>query len=125
MTASDLLRHNLGPASALLDDPAAADLDWDPPAAVLAALAERTGAGLGELRRMTIAGWVPWLLDTLDAAAARRRSTPTSAALGAAGPRRSREQRRPPVAALATDGRRTRRAASARRARPIRTAGRL
>jgi hypothetical protein len=62
----DLLRHNLGQASALADDPAAADLDWDPPAAVLAALDERTGAGVGELRRMTIAGWVPWLLDTLD-----------------------------------------------------------
>jgi hypothetical protein len=70
----DLLRHNLGPASALLDDPAAADLDWDPPAAVLAALDERTGAGLGKLRRMTIAGWVPWLLDTLDDGG-RERST--------------------------------------------------
>jgi len=66
LPARDLLRYNLGPASALLDDPAAADLDWDPPAAVLAALDERTGAGLGELRRMTIAGWVPWLLDTLE-----------------------------------------------------------
>ena len=62
----DLLRHDLGQASVLADDPAAADLDWDPPAAVLAALDERTGAGLGELRRMTIAGWVPWLLDTLE-----------------------------------------------------------
>jgi hypothetical protein len=62
----DLLRHNLGPASALPGDPAAADLDWDPPAAVLAALDERTGAGLPELQRMTIAGWVPWLLDTLE-----------------------------------------------------------
>ena len=66
LPVQDLLRHNLGQASALADDPAAADLDWDPPAAVLAALDERTGAGLGELRRMTMAGWVPWLLDTLD-----------------------------------------------------------
>src|SRR5207302_197897 len=57
---------NLGPASALADDPVAADLDWDPPAAVLTALDERTGAGPGELRRMTIAGCVPWLLDTRE-----------------------------------------------------------
>lgn len=47
-------------------DPGSADLDWDPPAAVLAALAERTGTGLAELRQMTIAGWVPWLLDSHD-----------------------------------------------------------
>jgi TniQ len=32
LPVQDLLRHNLGLASALADDPAAADLDWDPPA---------------------------------------------------------------------------------------------
>lgn len=42
------------------------DLDWDPPREVLAALAERTGLGLHELVPMTMAGWVPWLTDTLD-----------------------------------------------------------
>ncbi len=62
-----LLRHNLGTASALLDDAAVGDLDWDPPLALLAALAERTGTEPGELRPMTIGGWVPWLADTLDA----------------------------------------------------------
>jgi hypothetical protein len=62
-----LLRHNLGTASALLDDVAVGDLDWDPPLALLAALAERTGTEPGELRLMTIGGWVPWLADTLDA----------------------------------------------------------
>jgi hypothetical protein len=67
MTARELLRNNLGPASALLDDPAVTDLDWDPPFALLEALAERTGTGAGELRLMTVAGWVPWLADTLDA----------------------------------------------------------
>jgi hypothetical protein len=67
MPARELLRRNLGPASALLDDPAAADLDWDPPLALLEALAERTGTGVGELRLMTVGGWVPWLADTLDA----------------------------------------------------------
>jgi len=66
MTAGQMLRHNLGEASALLDDPRAADLDFDPPAAILQALAERTGADPGELRMTTIAGWVPWLADTLD-----------------------------------------------------------
>jgi hypothetical protein len=43
-----------------------ADLDVDPPAQLLEALAERTGTSIGDLRMMTIAGWVPWLLDALD-----------------------------------------------------------
>ncbi len=67
LPARQLLRHNLGTASALLDDPAAADLDWDPPLALLEALAEGTGTEAGELRLMTVGGWVPWLVDTLDA----------------------------------------------------------
>jgi hypothetical protein len=62
------MRHNLGAASALADGLTAEDLDWDPPAAVLLALGERTAVTVGELQVMTIAGWVPWLLDTLDAA---------------------------------------------------------
>lgn len=66
MPAAQLLRYNLGPAAALLNDPDADDLDFDPPAPILAALAELTGVELGELRLMTIAGWVPWLADTLD-----------------------------------------------------------
>ncbi|MEV1005654.1 TniQ family protein [Nonomuraea sp. NPDC050202] len=66
LSPRQLLQHNLGPASALLDDPAADDLDWDPPGAILHALAERTGTPVGRLRRMTIGGWVPWLADTLD-----------------------------------------------------------
>lgn len=67
LSVKDLVRHNLGPASTLLEDPDPVELDWDPPAAVLAALAERTGVPVGELRRMTLGGWVPWLTDTLDA----------------------------------------------------------
>ena len=66
MPASHLLRHHLGDASALLDRPAAGDLDFDPPAEILEALAERTGIDLGVVRMTTIAGWVPWLADTLD-----------------------------------------------------------
>ena len=68
LSTAQLLRHNLGPASALLEGRAFADLDWDPPVPVLEALAERTGTSLGELRMMTIAGWRPWLADSLDPA---------------------------------------------------------
>jgi hypothetical protein len=35
------------------------------PAAMLAALAERTGVEVAQLRAMTLAGWEPWLFDTL------------------------------------------------------------
>ena len=56
MTSGYLLRHSLGEASALLDDPRAADLDFDPPAGILQALAERTGTDLGVVRQTTIAG---------------------------------------------------------------------
>lgn len=41
------------------------DFDRDPPAALLSALAERTGVELARLRAMTLVGWQPWLFDTL------------------------------------------------------------
>lgn len=66
LTAVDLLHHNLGSASFALAARGGLDLDWHPPRDVLAALAGRTGLGLYELVPMTMAGWVPWLLDTLD-----------------------------------------------------------
>ena len=66
MPASHLLRHHLGDASALLDRPEAGDLDFDPPPEILEALAGRTGIDLDVVRMTTIAGWVPWLADTLD-----------------------------------------------------------
>lgn len=72
LSAGDLLRHNLDAASALLDDPSPDEVDWDPPSAVLAALGERTGVPPGEMRLMTMAGWVPWLTDTLDVGGARQ-----------------------------------------------------
>lgn len=68
LSAADLLRHNLGPASFEIGDRDSGDLDWNPPTAVLAALHERTGVPLGQLRQMTITGWVPWLLDSIDPA---------------------------------------------------------
>lgn len=64
----DLLRHGLGGTGTAALVVPGMDLDWDPPPALLAALAESTGVPLGELATMTIAGWVPWLTDTLDAA---------------------------------------------------------
>lgn len=91
MTAGYLLRHNLGEASALLDDPRAADLDFDPPAGILQALAERTGTDLGVVRQTTIAGWMPWLAGTLDPAAGQEafqdyvRQSPVLLAPGEAG----------------------------------------
>jgi hypothetical protein len=39
----DLLRYDLAPAAGLADVPAPADLDWDPPATMLEALASGTG----------------------------------------------------------------------------------
>jgi TniQ len=66
MPASHLLLHHLGEASVLLDRPEADDLDFDPPGEILEALAGRTGTELGVVRMTTIAGWVPWLADTLD-----------------------------------------------------------
>jgi len=68
LSVEELLGHNLGSASFEVGDCNAGDLDRDPPAAVLAALHERTGVPLGQLRRMTVAGWVPWLLDSIDPA---------------------------------------------------------
>jgi hypothetical protein len=69
LSAADLLRHNLGSASLTLPGREDLDLDWDPPREILAALSERTGLQLHELLPMTMAGWVPWLIDTLDPAA--------------------------------------------------------
>jgi hypothetical protein len=66
MTPGQLVRHNLGPASFELGDQNPSDLDMEPPPGMLEALQERTGVPRDQLARMTIAGWVPWLLDTLD-----------------------------------------------------------
>jgi hypothetical protein len=62
----DLLRYNLGLASLDLGRRPVGDLDLDPPAGVLEALHERTGVPRQRLREMTIAGWVPWLLDSVQ-----------------------------------------------------------
>jgi hypothetical protein len=59
LTVKDLLTCNIGQPGIMAPE----IIDRDPPAEMLAALAERTGTDLAQLRAMTLAGWVPWLLD--------------------------------------------------------------
>ncbi|WP_143832057.1 TniQ family protein [Nocardiopsis sp. CNR-923] len=61
MPVRDLLTRNLGLVDLWVPD----DLDYDPPQAMLAALAERTGVDLAQLKAMTWVGWQPWLFDML------------------------------------------------------------
>lgn len=61
LSVHDLLTHNLD----LVGVTVPAMLDSDPPAALLAALAERTGLPPARLQAMTLAGQVPWLVDAL------------------------------------------------------------
>lgn len=67
LSVLELLGHNLGAPIDIRTprDLARLNLDLDPPGWVLAALHERTGVDEQDLRRMTIAGWVPWLLDDI------------------------------------------------------------
>jgi hypothetical protein len=63
LSVKDLLTRNLD----LVDEnPRLADLDYETPRRVLAALAERTGVELTRLTSMTLAGWAPWLFDSLS-----------------------------------------------------------
>jgi hypothetical protein len=63
----------VGPRNLELAQPYPAyQLDVDPPPAVLAALAERTGVPVDRLQAMTLAGWVPCLVDELPPVTARR-----------------------------------------------------
>ncbi len=59
MDVHELLAHDLGHCQ--LDD-----LDIAPPSSLLMVLAQRSGVELERLREMSLAGWVPWLLDSLD-----------------------------------------------------------
>ena len=65
LSVEELIRHNLAP-DLDLPDHHTSTLDLNPPAVVLPALTARTGVPLDQLRQMTIAGQVPWLLDTLE-----------------------------------------------------------
>jgi hypothetical protein len=59
MDVHELLEHDLGHSQ--VDD-----LDTAPPLALLTMLSQRSGIELDRLRSMSLAGWVPWLLDSLD-----------------------------------------------------------
>jgi len=61
MTVAELLEHGLGH-----DPQAERDLDADPPPRLLAAIGQRTNIAASRLREMTLAGWTPWLLDSLQ-----------------------------------------------------------
>ncbi len=54
-----LLEHDLG-------HDCLNDLDSSPPETLLSLLAQRSGIELDRLRCMSLAGWVPWLFDSLD-----------------------------------------------------------
>ncbi len=55
-----LLEHGLGHRE--LSDP---ELDLNPPTDLLEELAKRTGLDQHRVIAMTMAGWVPWLFDSL------------------------------------------------------------
>ncbi len=59
MDVHELLVHDLG-----YNQPD--DLDTAPPSSLLSALSHRSGIELERLRGMSLVGWVPWLLDSLD-----------------------------------------------------------
>ncbi len=59
MSADDLLAYELGCGQG-------DELDTAPSMALLQLLAQRSGIELDRLRCMSLAGWVPWLLDSLD-----------------------------------------------------------
>ena len=65
MDLDQLVRHDLTPPGA--PAPKSTDsLNLYAPAALITALAVRTGVPTEQVHRMTIAGWVPWLLDSLE-----------------------------------------------------------
>lgn len=59
MDVHELLQHDLGHSQT-------DDLDTSPPLQLLTTLTQRSGIGLDRLRRMSLAGLTPWLLDSLD-----------------------------------------------------------
>lgn len=63
MTPDTLIRHSLTPPGAeALKDPMAG-IDSAPPEAIQRTLAERTAVPWDRIRRMTLAGWEPWLIE--------------------------------------------------------------
>lgn len=65
MNVPDLLSHDLGHGHVPQNE-----LDVDPPPTLLTILAQRSGVELHRLQQMSLAGWTPWLLDSLQPDAA-------------------------------------------------------
>ncbi|MBB4099628.1 hypothetical protein GGR46_003200 [Sphingomonas kyeonggiensis] len=63
MDTPELLKHDLGYD---LGHDQVDDLDTSPPASLLLKINQRSGIDLDQLRCMSFAGWIPWLLDSLD-----------------------------------------------------------
>jgi len=61
MTIGQLIEHGLGH-----DAKTEESLDLDPPTGLLATLTRRTGITKDRVREMCLAGWTPWLLDSLE-----------------------------------------------------------
>ncbi len=66
LSIEDLIRYNLAGPGLDHADQSVDLLDVNAPAGILSSLAECTGVSLDRVREMTIAGWAPWLLDTLE-----------------------------------------------------------
>lgn len=62
MDVPDLVRHGLDDPDTTIDR-----LDGAPPLALLARLSRRTGVSADRIKAMSLAGWAPWLFDSLDA----------------------------------------------------------
>ncbi|MGK3957652.1 TniQ family protein [Arthrobacter sp. R4] len=58
--------RNLLTSTAVGNGTSPPDLDLDPPRELLTELSLRTGVPSETLSRMNMAGWIPWLLDTLE-----------------------------------------------------------
>lgn len=58
LSVPELLQRDLGPSS-----PDTEGLDFEPASAVTEFLAQRTGVARERMHRMSLSGWVPWLLD--------------------------------------------------------------
>jgi len=91
----ELLEHGLGHRE--LSDP---ELDLDPPTHLLEELAKRTGLDQHRVDAMTMAGWVPWLFDSLVPAPRRLRNL-CAPALGAPPAQAAQYLRPAEVAAMA------------------------
>ena len=65
MPLDQLVRHDLTPPGAPVPG-SIGSLDLEVPSELITILAARTGVPPAQVRRMTVAGWVPWLLDSLQ-----------------------------------------------------------